>query len=1062
MRRRLAEARDLLRGFGRDERGFVVMTVLCVFLFLFVLCCSIYAVGETVRQKIRLQNACDAAAYSAAVVQADGLSRMATVNRAMSWTYVHMCNQQMEYITYRWMRLVAKRFWQDHANAKGYHKYLTFGCDPNLGYLAIAQLIADAQLSNIFGIKCTLNHWKEGPGWWCGLGPNTRHHITFNGHVPEDGNDKATSYELLAEELDKISERMDEKKFTCPKLVTDDHPTAKDPYSNSEPKFDYDTNLGIGSILKAIFSGDTDSLMPGNAKINAGFVIPVNTTWGAKLGKQIDADKATIQLMNALLPTINANMRASMEDTARFVLATALRDPRLPKETAFKGVSAYISIPQGLDPYELGEAGSNKVANIFAPVYNTEPSERLFIEMGNEGHADKPLYEFFKVKPRGKSQQDKTKGWGFDQWFVRAGTNAVAQLPNVNPFNTNSIPHLPTIVRTEGRLGIQRAYKDANINETGAGSRIRGKYVSRGNHIANLLLEGTPKPKDTEKGTLSKIKGVASQGISGGISGLLSEDVMGGLGKLIGKLIMQILKNALKDLANEFCDITPSCGNSHDDDEFFMMCTKSDNTCALYADYDWASCKWLCLTRLTVLRPFTFWAYFRCPICVATGAIPTNIKMVYHPFTHFHRGFGHYGIPKVFCGERPRYIGDTLSFNFLNLLRAVFPIEVLPPFISIVKGNRHGYMWLPLDFVNFFKPLRPLVGGSGCDASEGCGGCHGEKCAQDMMRSQYRSCAMFFDGVISAWNFGGNTEGDPDDPENEKGMAPTAGIVNGHARIYGDDPEIFDSRYVGEKCCPWLLSEKFFSGLGTVVVGASLKHENPFVRLYNMWGSNDKGAGNTIFSAFDPAFERTTGTNRVAGAARVSGNNCVWAMSAARAAVRRNRRANADQDGERMYQVTYDDFSDPQNLKVAKPYHYENGKGWVAGLPPADAPVKIVGGCVCDKSNGKRFEQVWNLCEQDWDATLLPLRYAGRAGKVKSDGKKGSTVTEWTPAAEEGDDVGFANPLNPINQKKSWTSMDKKDASQDSTNDVQRLDSLLPDGQHRIDLKRILKGHRIL
>ena len=62
MRRRLAEVLSLLRGLGRDERGFVVMTVLCVFLFLFVLCCSIYAVGETVRQKIRLQNACDAAA----------------------------------------------------------------------------------------------------------------------------------------------------------------------------------------------------------------------------------------------------------------------------------------------------------------------------------------------------------------------------------------------------------------------------------------------------------------------------------------------------------------------------------------------------------------------------------------------------------------------------------------------------------------------------------------------------------------------------------------------------------------------------------------------------------------------------------------------------------------------------------------------------------------------------------------------------------------------------------------------------------------------------------------
>ena len=51
-----------------------------------ILFIGIYGVGELVRNKIELQNAADAAAYSAAVVQADYLSRMATVNKAMAWT----------------------------------------------------------------------------------------------------------------------------------------------------------------------------------------------------------------------------------------------------------------------------------------------------------------------------------------------------------------------------------------------------------------------------------------------------------------------------------------------------------------------------------------------------------------------------------------------------------------------------------------------------------------------------------------------------------------------------------------------------------------------------------------------------------------------------------------------------------------------------------------------------------------------------------------------------------------------------------------------------------------
>ena len=68
---------------GND--GAALAITLAFMLPVCILFIGIYGVGEIVRQKIELQNAADAAAYSAAVVQADYLSRMATVNKAMAW-----------------------------------------------------------------------------------------------------------------------------------------------------------------------------------------------------------------------------------------------------------------------------------------------------------------------------------------------------------------------------------------------------------------------------------------------------------------------------------------------------------------------------------------------------------------------------------------------------------------------------------------------------------------------------------------------------------------------------------------------------------------------------------------------------------------------------------------------------------------------------------------------------------------------------------------------------------------------------------------------------------------
>ena len=112
-----------------------------------------------------------------------------------------------------------------------------------------------------------------------------------------------------------------------------------------------------------------------------------------------------------------------------------------------------------------------------------------------------------------------------------------------------------------------------------------------------------------------------------------------------------------------------------------------------------------------------------------------------------------------------------------------------------------------LDFKGFAMPLKPVL-----------------KKENFYPRDQYNSCAIFLDGPFR-----------PDTGE----MCP-AGYLQGHARIYGDDKEIFDNRYVGAICKPWVLNERFFAGKGSIVVGAAMKHTNPFVQLFNFWNTEKK------------------------------------------------------------------------------------------------------------------------------------------------------------------------------------------------------------------------------
>lgn len=85
----------------RGDEGVALVITLALFMFLYISCAGVYTVGRAVKDRIILQNAVDAAAYSAAVVQADYLSRIATINRAMAWTYKSLVSSQMDWIALR-------------------------------------------------------------------------------------------------------------------------------------------------------------------------------------------------------------------------------------------------------------------------------------------------------------------------------------------------------------------------------------------------------------------------------------------------------------------------------------------------------------------------------------------------------------------------------------------------------------------------------------------------------------------------------------------------------------------------------------------------------------------------------------------------------------------------------------------------------------------------------------------------------------------------------------------------------------------------------------------------
>lgn len=92
------------------DDGAALVVTLALFMMMYISCAGVFAIGKTVKEKMILQNAADAAAYSAAIVQADTLSRLATLNREMALTYKSMVCRQMDYVVCRWLQAASNAY----------------------------------------------------------------------------------------------------------------------------------------------------------------------------------------------------------------------------------------------------------------------------------------------------------------------------------------------------------------------------------------------------------------------------------------------------------------------------------------------------------------------------------------------------------------------------------------------------------------------------------------------------------------------------------------------------------------------------------------------------------------------------------------------------------------------------------------------------------------------------------------------------------------------------------------------------------------------------------------
>lgn len=896
----------LLHRLTTEEKGVALVFTIAVFLFLFVLILSVYSTGETIRRKEELQNACDAAAYSAAVVQADALSRMAVINRAMAWTHIQTTKMQMDYITYKWLKRVRDCFAEDMDNIRetGMEE---FG-KPEMGYHHLSEEFRRYEYHgkwlNIH-FNCHDNvhdHASDPRARYIGLGPNTEGGPIGLGPSPTLSLDG----------------------------VPGKHWIRINGFSAKNRRLQY----GLGDLDYYEGNSCKASRLVGHLEQKFGFD-------AIKLKTAIKAGKETINKCGEMLKTINDKMADAIPIAAKATLyanmprkADGSIDSSILRDYVF-AISPGALPTSKCDPYD----DSSKQPSYFDPLNNCEEDEMRFLAMANgipanSGSGGVKLKDFFASSGQGASLAA-----GLDQWFIRCDPDEAGKSGMVGVYR-NFVP---------APKGIVRAYKNANYAEgrTGDGT-LRGNYCLDGNGVKK-----PQKPSDIDS-------------ISGWSWTHCPEPARGPWWWRAMYVIPWINEHIrvssresrftsyLKNLWGQVpyamfsrfsLNKAPSCLNNRS--RFIDKCANANNernnSWGLVAEYEWAAAYWFCCwIELTPCRipgvttPITenlsSASLRHLPICVHIP-LPSAVFGGRN-----HRHYGNSDEPQGIVSAQEEMLHESRSKD--SQLQG----------ISLRGWSRNDYH-------------RTFIGADGEKPYE----------------------CLFHGGDGSGANMG----------------------AKGYVRIYGDDKEIicpngvFDVCYVGAKAKPWVLNERFFNGMGTIIVGVARRQRNVFDWIRNDDGSDASDSG--IYQAFTP--------DKVAGKPPR-----IVALAAARAAYAPRTGNGADSENAsntkdggaggtwgRRYELRYDaatSINSRGNLKKPSLDPY-NGQ-----YKRTLEDMRI--GCVCgNKETSQRLSSQWNLSQTDWDAVLLPLRFAfsdpsmvnGRAYDSFGDGKDKTTFWSYSENA---------------------------------------------------------------
>lgn len=843
-----------VRRLGREDSGVALMLTLAVFLMLYILCCGVYATAEIIHQRTQLQNACDAAAYSAAVVQADGLSRMAVVNRAMAWTYIQLCREQMDYIVFSWLKLTWERFkydWHRKAETAGFWDFQHYNFEALDKFIEkyVSPLIRVAFGYQRYeaGLHCKFScHGEEGCGWHIGVedanGNRYKRCVSLNGRIDN----------------------------------------------------------GADFVEAEVIGGLVDRLR--------------QQQWDIHVMEMIEGHKEAISQLNMMLGSINTSMRRSIQQTAQFVLYQNLPKDGNGKLHLDEMEDFYWTISGGMsaapeayrmngfvvEEEEEGQEGSGATGSYFDALANTEEDEIQFLTMADgvpgrqdgapEWMKERPvvLSDYFGLTADGEENPTETVdeikryvAGGLDQWYARGTTKEATSGELIVEKGVRDPP-----------AGIQRVYKHSNRKE---GRQWRLRYHYRPNHIFRGDITAIARMDFGEYKYFFDLEQIlnwilpgdytatvliyGSAVVTGGTSTTLVEAMKEAIKQAVGGAIESAISSMVSKFASNLFDIPAS--NDHTQERFPDQCHNVNEVTGLVSQYEWQS------------------AYWMCPWSISKKPFHSTKK----------REYGHFRLPLA---------------EFLGC-------------------KEHGYgpimTWLPKEVAVLLLPKTvPVPPGLGWGST----------------RDGYRSCFINFDGTRDSNK---NTH------------------LRGYARIYGDDKEIFDERaYVGEVACPWILSESFFTGDGTILVGLARRQRNPFLKLVA------KGVSVASPSIYEP-FSPQPGADRY-----------LIGLSAARAvwAPRPDHPGTGLESVNGTWKPKAPGQYEPRYDAVTDHYHGRSFKIVENPLKPAHM------GCVCGTEDTQnRLLRMWNLSQTDWDGALLPLRHAFGGHSFYDSAEDPGAASEW-------------------------------------------------------------------